>query len=351
MRIYQIANPFFLSDMFIFGNIAEIGFCYIKINCRCQIEEIGVDIEKRMHNTHIEKIISQSQTATVKHRHLFTSISAEFWHKVLKDQRKSVNTNTYIDNNSGNTLIKQESKTITNDTIQQQLVKWANKYETSAFITDDPVQFPRKYIGKRAEISGFITSWISFGNRKAIIKAADWLDKDFCNDPYCWVMTKQYNFYHNNHRNFYRFLTYDDLYQLGNRLHRLYEDFERMEDMVAAWSDKTPIQALSLYFHDIKGIPDYDKGSACKRLCMFLRWMVRPGSPVDMGIWQKISPDSLIIPLDTHVHKMALELGLTNRKQADMKTAVEITNAMREIFPNDPIKGDFALFGYSVEHK
>lgn len=66
---------------------------------------------------------------------------------------------------------------------------------------------------------------------------------------------------------------------------------------------------------------------------------------------RQISPDSLIIPLDTHVHKMALELGLTNRKQADMKTAVEITNAMREIFPNDPIKGDFALFGYSVEHK
>lgn len=124
-----------------------------------------------------------------------------------------------------------------------------------------------------------------------------------------------------------------------------------MEDMVVAWSDKTPVQALSAYFNGINGIPDHDKGSACKRLCMFLRWMVRTGSPVDMGIWRKVSPDSLIMPLDTHVHRMALELGLTSRKQADMRTAVEITNAMREVFPNDPARGDFALFGYGVEHK
>ena len=116
--------------------------------------------------------------------------------------------------------------------MNQKLIEWANKYEVASFIANDPVQFPRKHIGKRAEISGFITSWLSFGNRKAIIKAADWLDKDFCDDPYCWLMTKQYNLYYNDHRKFYRFLSYDDLYRLGERLYRLYEDFERMEDMV-----------------------------------------------------------------------------------------------------------------------
>lgn len=235
--------------------------------------------------------------------------------------------------------------------MREKLVKWADKYEVEDFIANDPVQFPRNYIGKRAEISGFITSWLSFGNRKAIIKAADWLDRDFCYDPYCWVMTKQYNFYHNDHRKFYRFLSYDDLYRLGDRLWRLYSEFERMEDMVIAQPGKTPVEALSEYFKGINGIPDYSKGSACKRLCMFLRWMVRTGSPVDMGVWRKVSPESLVMPLDTHVHRMALELGLTSRKQADMKTAVEITNAMREVFPNDPARGDFALFGYGVEHK
>lgn len=198
--------------------------------------------------------------------------------------------------------------------MKRKFIEWADKYEVEGFIANDPVQFPRKHIGKRAEISGFITSWLSFGNRKAIIKAADWLDKDFCDDPYCWLMTKQYNFYYNDHRKFYRFLSYDDLYRLGDRLHRLYEDFERMEDMVVAWSDKTPVQALSAYFNGINGIPDYDKGSACKRLCMFLRWMVRRNSPVDMGVWRKVSPDSLIVPLDTHVHRMALELGFDEQR-------------------------------------
>ena len=235
--------------------------------------------------------------------------------------------------------------------IKQQLIDWAARYESPAFIINDPIQFPRKHIGKRAEISGFLTSWLAFGNRKAIIKTADWLDKDFCDDPYCWVMTKQYNFYYNDHRKLYRFLSYDDLYRLGKRLWRLYSDLERMEDMIAAQPNKTPVEALSEYFKGINGIPDYSKGSACKRLCMFVRWMTRQNSPVDMGVWKRISPANLIIPLDTHVHRMALELGLTKRKQADMKTAVEITNALKAIFPNDPVKGDFALFGYGVEHK
>lgn len=235
--------------------------------------------------------------------------------------------------------------------IKQRLIDWAGRYESPAFIIDDPVQFPRKHIGKRAEISGFITSWLAFGNRKAILKVANWLDKDFFDDPYCWVMTKQYNFYYNDNRKFYRFLSYDDLYKLGDRLRRLYSDFERMEDMIIAQPNKTPVEALCNYFKGVNGIPDYRKNSACKRMCMFVRWMTRQNSPVDMGIWKRINQMNLIIPLDTHVHRMALELGLTNRKQADMKTAIEITNALKEIFPNDPAKGDFALFGYAVEHK
>lgn len=102
-------------------------------------------------------------------------------------------------------------------------------------------------------------------------------------------------------------------------------------------------------FDNITGFTKNDK-SACKRLNMLLRWMVRKNSPVDLGLWD-INPSKLIIPVDTHVRRMALELGLTKRKQADMKTAIEITNAMREIWPDDPAKGDFALFGYGINHK
>ena len=76
--------------------------------------------------------------------------------------------------------------------------------------------------------------------------------------------------------------------------------------------------------------------------------MVRNESCVDIGIWHNLRKENILIPLDTHVHEMALELGITKRKQADMKTAIEITNAMREVFPNDPARGDFALFGYGI---
>jgi uncharacterized protein (TIGR02757 family) len=134
------------------------------------------------------------------------------------------------------------------DAIQMVLKDWAKVYNNPEFIKSDPIQFPKKYMGKRAEISGFITSWLSFGNRKAIIKAADWLDKDFCKDPYCWVMTKQYNFYYKDSRKFYRFLSYDDLYRLGERLNRLYNDFNRMEDMIIATRAKLrykPYPAIS----------------------------------------------------------------------------------------------------------
>ncbi len=83
---------------------------------------------------------------------------------------------------------------------------------------------------------------------------------------------------------------------------------------------------------------------------MFLRWMCRHGSPVDFGLWTICDPRNLIIPLDTHVHKQALRLGLVKRRTPDLQTAIEITDRFAEIFPDDPTKGDFALFGYGVNN-
>ena len=90
------------------------------------------------------------------------------------------------------------------------------------------------------------------------------------------------------------------------------------------------------------------KIKANKKINMFRRWMVRNDGIIDLGIWKNTSPSSLIIPLDVHVHRVALELGLTTRKQADAKTALEITQALLKIFPEDPCLGDFALFAYGV---
>ena len=91
--------------------------------------------------------------------------------------------------------------------------------------------------------------------------------------------------------------------------------------------------------------------SACKRVCMFLRWMVRDGSPVDLGLWSGfIDKRTLIIPMDTHVLQEANRLGLINAKTASMSVARRLSARLAEIFPDDPMKGDFALFGYGVNH-
>ena len=81
---------------------------------------------------------------------------------------------------------------------------------------------------------------------------------------------------------------------------------------------------------------------------MFLRWMVRKGSPVDFGIWNRVSPAQLLVPVDTHVYTVARSLGLTSRRSADLKTSIEITGKMAEIWPEDPARGDFALYGSQV---
>ena len=103
-------------------------------------------------------------------------------------------------------------------------------------------------------------------------------------------------------------------------------------------------------FGGVKGIPKLERDSPCKRICLFLRWVVRK-SPVDLGIWTIIHPTELYIPLDAHVAKMAHRLGITTRKTEDWKMVQQVTNYMKTIFPDDPCRGDFALFGYSINNK
>ena len=95
-------------------------------------------------------------------------------------------------------------------------------------------------------------------------------------------------------------------------------------------------------------LPSPEGGSACKRLNMFLRWVVRKNDGIDLGLWKKVSPAHLIIPVDTHILAVSQELGLTKRKSADWKTAEEITHVLRKYSPKDPIKYDFALCHYGM---
>ncbi|AJE04273.1 TIGR02757 family protein [Geobacter pickeringii] len=103
----------------------------------------------------------------------------------------------------------------------------------------------------------------------------------------------------------------------------------------------TPVIPDDSYFPFF--FPSPAAGSACKRLCMFLRWVVRPADGIDLGLWKEVSPAKLVIPVDTHIHRIGRNLGLTARRQADWRTAREITAALRRLDPADPVKYDFAL--------
>ena len=116
----------------------------------------------------------------------------------------------------------------------------------------------------------------------------------------------------------------------------------------------TAVSALTSYFSSrgIEGIIPKNTQSSCKRVCMFMRWMVRDGSPVDLGLWSDIiDRRSLIMPMDTHVVQQSMRLGLLSSSSASMSSALRLTSAMSQVFPDDPLKGDFALFGYGVNNK
>lgn len=243
--------------------------------------------------------------------------------------------------------------------IKDKLRRWAQEYNVSTFIPDDPVQFPHRYTEKKdIEISAFLTSWISYGRRELILRKANELHASMTPGPYQWIMREGYNelpkgrLEPGKRDTFYRFYTYSDLRRLCARLKEIYEQYDSLEDALAASPYPNPVTKIQDVFAGIQGIPVLTGTSACKRLAMFLRWMVRKDGIVDFGIWEtSIKPHELIIPLDTHVHQISLELGLTGQKVATFKTAVEITEALKKVFPDDPCLGDFALFGYDINRK
>lgn len=239
--------------------------------------------------------------------------------------------------------------------IAAQLKAWANQYETADFIKNDPIQIPYRYTDKRdIEISAFVTAWLAWGNRKQIIAKADYIDREiFKGKPYEYIISGEWATYHGNNHSIYRTFTYSDFADMCCILRSIYNRCEDMEDNLSNQSNYFGVPVLDIIinsFFGVKGFPHPANDSACKRLNLFLRWMCRRG-PVDLGAWDIINPAHLLIPLDTHVLRMAQKLGLTTRASADMTNAKIITAALAEVFPDDPCRGDFALFGYGVNTK
>lgn len=230
--------------------------------------------------------------------------------------------------------------------IKNKLLMYAEIYHCADFIASDPVQFPHRYTQKQdIEISGLLTAMMSFGNRKQILKKADELHRLMGDSPYRYVLSRQWekDFPSGATNSFYRMLSYADFYGHFHRLYAAYTQFESLEDALRVYSG-IPMEKLCLFL-------EVSAKSPQKKLNMFLRWMIRRDSEVDFGIWKSFDCKELIIPLDTHVCRVAHCFKLTDTETFSLKNARRITAALAEVFPDDPCLGDFALFGLGVNGK
>lgn len=241
------------------------------------------------------------------------------------------------------------------------------KYNQPEFIDYDPIQIPHQFSKLQdIEIAGFFAAIFSWGNRKSILNSCRKLLVNMDNAPFDFVENFTENdlkpFSGFSHRTFnavdLRFM----LYFFKNH----YQKFDSLENAFTQFihSESTEIKELLTGFHQYFFRSDYypertkkhiatpERNSACKRLNMFLRWMVRQDKHgVDFGLWKKISPSNLICPLDIHSGRTARQLGLLPRKQNDWKAAELLTAHLRYLNPEDPVIYDYALFGLGVNEK
>lgn len=239
------------------------------------------------------------------------------------------------------------------------LDKLVKKYETKDFIKNDPVRFAHKFKNKNdIEIASFIAALFAFGKREAFIAKLDNLFDVMENKPYEFVL----NFSQNKElvEGFvYRFVKDIDLVCFLSSLEKLYKkDKISLEELFyEGKKNGDMLNFVSKYFYSCLNCPPGlgfchlfarpEKGGAMKRLNMFLRWMVRRG-PVDIGLWDFIGTNELLIPLDVHVGRVSRSLGLLKRNANDFKSVLELTEKLKEFDPNDPVKYDFALFGAGI---
>ncbi|MES2331510.1 MAG: TIGR02757 family protein [Bacteroidota bacterium] len=243
------------------------------------------------------------------------------------------------------------------------------QYNQPSFIKDDPVCIPHLFTKKPdIEIAGLFAAVFAWGNRTTIINKSKELMKlmgnaphDFClnhsdNDLQSLVQFKHRTFNTSDLLYFIEFLKFHYTY------HKSLED--AFLKIPVGYAEENMIEQALIHFHNyffsLEHVPNRTKkhiatpykGSTCKRLNMYLRWMVRKDKQgVDFGIWKKIKPSDLICPIDLHVARVAKRFDLLHRKQIDWQAAVELTNYLRTLDPLDPVKYDFALFGLGVIEK
>lgn len=236
------------------------------------------------------------------------------------------------------------------------------QYNNKSFILTDPVSVPHGFSEQRdREISGFLTAAIAWGRRDLILRSCKNMLELMGNMPYEFITEAGDNEFERMASFVHRTFNGSDFVYFIRALRHIYMNYNTMEDVIVegmqtGGSLRQGIAHLRSVFFSLphasrneKHFADIMGGAAGKRLNMFLRWMVRDDNMgVDFGIWKRIDPSCLFIPLDLHSGNTARSLGLLTRKMNDWKAVEELTDLLREFDPADPVKYDFALFGLGV---
>ena len=252
-------------------------------------------------------------------------------------------------------------KGISESELKQFLEEKYLQYDNPSFIENDPISIPHLFTCKEdIEISGFLSATIAWGNRTMILRSANRMVAYLEGTPYDFILNHSEHDLERIKGVIHRTFNSADFIYFIKALKHIYTKRNGLEGIFNEYKTRESLQPAihefrKMFFelpHDnrtMKHISDPSKGSAAKKINMFLRWMVRKDNRgVDFGIWESISPSILSCPLDVHSGRVARELGLLTRKQNDSKAVSELDSVLREMDKDDPVKYDFALFGLGI---
>jgi hypothetical protein len=229
--------------------------------------------------------------------------------------------------------------------LKETLAGWAEEYNDPKYFQEDPIIFPTRFARSHecgeasladVEISALLSSHLAWGRRPMIVRDCDRMFEEMSWRPYDYIMNGEYR---DEDISLHRTIKWSEFAAICNRLRDAYSTRNSLEGM-------SDMEIRCRIFGQKE-----DRKAPNKKISMMRRWMVRDDGKVDLGLWKNSDKKDLILPLDVHVYAQATALNLTSRRQKDIITATEITDAFREIWPDDPCKGDFALFGYGVNNK
>ena len=237
--------------------------------------------------------------------------------------------------------------------VADKLLLWAERYNNPKYFEEDPIAFPRRFhsmmttiqpvLGfdggewrpclQDVEIAAVFAAHFAWGRRAMIVRDCSRLFDEMMWRPFDYVMAGDWR---SDSSSIHRTVKWSEVAAICKRLKAFYSSTESMETLSA--------DEMRVKIYGQKADPK----AANKKIWMLRRWMIRDDGRVDLGLWKNSDKRELVIPLDVHVYRQATELGLTKRRSKDIVTARDITDSFRELFPDDPAKGDFALFGYGV---